>query len=98
MQDSAIEIDLIPTKVYHLGCSEPMPEGNQDHGGIAVAIAVLPSRSHERLDLMLSQVFATAQIAVPRAPRHDCSFFDGRRDQRETRISHGKSPVHCSYC
>ena len=63
VQDRAIEIDLIPAQVHDLGRAQPVPEGDQDHGRIAVPVAVLPRRSHQRLDLLLGQVFAGSQVA-----------------------------------
>jgi hypothetical protein len=35
-----------------------MPESDQDHCGIAMSVAVLPSRGDQRLDLVLGQIFA----------------------------------------
>src|SRR5438094_7794344 len=75
-----------------------MPEGDKDHGGVTMAVAVLPRRSHQRLDLMPSQIFARPQVAVLRPLRNDCSFFGGWGDQPERRICHGNSPVHRPHC
>ena len=98
VQDRAIEIHLIPPQVHCFGGPQPVPEREQDHGGVAVPVTVLPRRCHERLDLVLGQVFARAQVAVLRPPRHDCSFFGGWGDQPERCISHRNSPVHRPHC
>ncbi len=36
----AIEAHLIPTKVADLGRPQPMPEGDQDRGGVPMAVSV----------------------------------------------------------
>src|ERR1700690_515332 len=51
-------------------------------------MSVLGSRRHQRLNLMLGQIFAGSQVRIFGPQRHDCSFFDGWRDQRETGFSH----------
>jgi hypothetical protein len=35
-----VEIDLVPTQVADLGGPKAMPEGDQDHGGVALTVAV----------------------------------------------------------
>src|SRR6516162_7471837 len=40
--DSAVgEIDRIPTQSNHFGCPQAMPVGDQDHRGVAMAVAIL---------------------------------------------------------
>jgi hypothetical protein len=36
-----VEVDLVPTEVDQLGDPEAMPVRDQDHGGVAVAIAIM---------------------------------------------------------
>ena len=57
-----------------------MPEGDQDHCRIVMPVAVLPSRGHQRLDLMLCQIFAGSQLAVLRPPWHNCSVYNAWND------------------
>jgi hypothetical protein len=40
MQDRRSELDLVPTQVAQLGSPQPVPEGDQDHGGVPVTVAV----------------------------------------------------------
>jgi hypothetical protein len=46
-----------------------MSEGDQDHGPVAVAVAVLAGRFPQPLDLVFGQVLALAIFAVRLAPR-----------------------------
>jgi hypothetical protein len=41
-----------------------MAEGHQDHGGVAVPLAVGLDRCHQLLDLGRSEVFAGPQIGI----------------------------------
>ncbi len=83
-----IKIDLIPPKVRQFRGPQPMPEGDKDHGGVTMPVAVLSCRCHQRLDFVLGQVFARAQIAVLRPLRCDCSFSVLGAIKLETRLSH----------
>src|SRR6266446_5004434 len=99
MQCGGSELDLVPAKVHDFGRPQAMPKGDQDHGRIAMSIAVLPSRDHERLDLMLCQVLARAQVAVLRPLRRECSFYDSCDHKLEMRMTHENPPAvqrHCS--
>ena len=87
VQGGTPEIHLIPTQVHGLSRTQAMPESDKDHGGVTMAVPVLPGRSHQRLDLMLSQVFPAAQVGVFPPPRHDCSIFGSWGDQPQARIS-----------
>src|SRR5262245_57288552 len=49
------EIDLLPTEGAQLGRSQSMPEGQQDHGPIAVAISITARRLYQPLDLSLGE-------------------------------------------
>ena len=51
-----------------------MPEGDEDHGGVPMAVPVLPRRGHQRLDFVLGQIFARAQFAVLRPLRLTVRF------------------------
>ena len=43
VQNGAIEIDLIPTKVHRLGGTQPMPKADQDEGGVPVTVSYTES-------------------------------------------------------
>ena len=98
MQGGTPKIDLIPTQVHGLGRAQAMPKGDQNHGGVAMAMAVLPSRRHKLLDLMPSQVFPASQVSVLPPPRHDCSIFGSSLYQPQAGISHLKTPVGADNC
>src|SRR5262249_52130166 len=60
VQGSLSEINLIPTEVAQFGRTQAVPEGNQDHGGVPVAIAVIAYGLDEAFDLLLGQVLPRA--------------------------------------
>jgi hypothetical protein len=61
-------------------------------------VAVLPRRSHERLNLEFGQVFTGAKLTVLRSLRHHCSFLGGWHDQLEMRITHENSLIASRHC
>jgi hypothetical protein len=55
------------TKVADLGRMQPVPEGQKDHGGVAVAITVASRGFHEPLDLIgarCSRVLSSAFLCA----------------------------------
>jgi hypothetical protein len=40
VEDGRAEFDFIPTQVAQFGRSQPVPEGNQDHGGVPMSVPV----------------------------------------------------------
>ena len=50
VQQPVLEVDLIPAKRTQLGDAQPVPAGDQDHGGIAVPVSVLPCDGDQTLD------------------------------------------------
>jgi len=66
MDEAMQKVDLIPGQRAQLGDTQAVPEGDQDHGGIAQAIAApaaLGSR-HETLYLLGGEVFARPNVPV----------------------------------
>ena len=55
MQAGSLELDLLPPQVDELGHAQPVPEGSQDHGGVAMAVPVRLRRREEPLDLGLGR-------------------------------------------
>ena len=49
-----------------------MPEGNQDHGAVALRPAVALGRLDQLADLALGQVFARPDVGVGPPQRCDC--------------------------
>ena len=63
VEDGAVEVDLVPAKVADLGSPQAVPVGQQDHGGVAVTVAVAPGGLDQRLDLVGGQVLPGPQSA-----------------------------------
>jgi hypothetical protein len=52
MQGSrSAELHLRPFQVADLGCPQPVPEGDQDQGGVPVTVATMQGGLHEPLNL-----------------------------------------------
>ena len=62
------EVDGVPAQRDQLGRPQAVPIGDQHHGGVAVAIAVLAGGSDQPIDLGVGQVLARADLGVA-APR-----------------------------
>jgi hypothetical protein len=65
------QVDLLPAKRAQLGGSKPMPEGQQDHGGVPMTRAIAAGRLHQAFDLALGEVYNGPQEASLRLAR-DC--------------------------
>jgi hypothetical protein len=74
VQHRAIEFDLVPAQVADLSSPESVPEGEQDHCGIAVTVAVGLGGLDQGFDLAARQVLAGAKLDVSSTgrcrPRH----------------------------
>ena len=68
------QVDLIPTERAQFRRSKTMPEGQQDHGGVPVPVAIAASRLHQALDLALGEVFAGAVVGVRQPTSGNCSL------------------------
>src|SRR5271170_5224088 len=77
MEATVSQVDLVPAKRTQLGGSQPMPEGQQDHGGVPLTMAIVASRLHQALDFALGEVFAGSIIGVPQPASCHCSVLDG---------------------
>ena len=72
-----VELDLIPLQGGEFGYSEPVGVGEDNHRGIAVAIApTLSGGFDDPINLIWGEVFAGASCFVPDPPRRNCPFFD----------------------
>ena len=63
------EVDGIPAQRDELGRPQAVPIRDQHHGGVAVAMAVLPGGSDQAGDLGVGQVLARADLGVALAAR-----------------------------
>ena len=64
MQAAMGKIDGVPAQRDQLARPQAVPVGDQHHGGVAVAIAVLASCSDQPIDLAIGQVLARADLGV----------------------------------
>ncbi len=91
MQAAMGEVDGVPAQRDELGRPQAVPIRDQHHGGVAVAMAVLPGGSDQAGDLAIGQVLAGADLGIALAPRRalaigNCPNNGGRRHQRQMRI------------
>jgi hypothetical protein len=56
VQDCLTKVGLLPTKIDKFGRAEPVPESNQDHRRVPVALPIVLGRIDEPLDLRRRQV------------------------------------------
>src|SRR4029077_15504795 len=84
MEAAMGKIDGVPAQRDQLARPQAMAVGNQDHGGVAVAIAVLVSCRDSAVDLGVGQVLARAYLGVTAPLRWsslvNCPINGGRRD------------------
>jgi hypothetical protein len=71
------QIDLLPTKRAQFGRSQPVSEGQQNHGGVAVSVAIVAPGLYQPLDLALSEVFPGAVVGIWQPTSRNCSLLGG---------------------
>src|SRR6516225_6679095 len=103
MQAAMGEVDGVPAQRHQLGRPRPVPVGDQHHGGIAVAVAILPASIDQAGNLAISEVLAGADLGVTFAARRvwaiaNCPNNGGCRHQRQMRICHDFSGLFQCYC
>ena len=64
MQGRGVEVDLIRAKVGEFRHTQAVPEGHQDHGGVAMSPAVFPGGLDQPFDLGLGQVFPGPVVRI----------------------------------
>jgi hypothetical protein len=69
------QIDLIPAERTQLGDAQPTAVGDQDHGGIAVPVPVLPCGADQALDFLGGQVLAVAALGLEVLAEAELSHF-----------------------
>jgi hypothetical protein len=72
VQEGTPEVDLLPTKAYHLRSAQGMPKGEQDHESVAPAMPIPTRHLEQALDLVLGQVLAGAEASIRRAAPRQC--------------------------
>ena len=77
-----------------------MPVSHEKHGSIPVAVSIVLCGLDQLFNFGLGQVLSAAKLAVWPAPRGNCSFFNGWRDQLQVRFGYRFRPptiIDCSY-
>ena len=68
------EVDGVPPQRDQLGRPQAVPIGDQHHGGVAVAMAVLPGGSDQAGDLAIGEILAGADLGVAPTARWARTF------------------------
>src|SRR5262249_20012276 len=58
MQSASIKLYVVPLQITGLACSHPMSVSHQDHGCIAMAVAIVLGGFNQTLDLPLGEIAA----------------------------------------
>ena len=74
-----------PSEFAYLGSAKAVPIGDEDHGGISLAVAITFRGLDQLLDLNLGQVLAFSVVGVWTATKANCSLLAGwhRQDEDE---------------
>jgi len=95
------KIDGIPSQGDKLSRPQTVPVGYQDHGGVAMAVAVLPRDADQAVDLVIGEILAGADLGVgtpARGVASDCPINGWWRYQRQMWFCHGFSGLSMGYC
>src|SRR6516164_7921115 len=76
-KSSGFEVHLRPLQVAKLRRSEPVPEGEQDHGRIPMRPSIALASLDELLDLALGEVFSCSDRSVLGPAWRDFPYFGG---------------------
>src|SRR5438552_12046212 len=99
------EIHLVPAQRHQLADPEPMAEGNEDHGRVAIPPAPPLARClHQSIDLGLGEILAWPDLGIllplrRRVPPYNCSDFSvsgGIAHVRQHRRKPSVSVAHCT--
>src|SRR5204862_5999067 len=99
------EIHLVPAQRHQLADPEPMAEGNEDHGGVAIPPAPPLARClHQSIDLGLVEILTWPDLGIllplrRRVPPYNCSDFSvsgGIAHVRQHRRKPSVSITHCT--
>src|SRR3954451_22899419 len=78
VREPVLEVDLIPAERTQLGDAQPMAVSDQDHGGIAVAVPVLPCGGDQALDF-LGSGYSRGRRKARNGPGRNCPILRGWR-------------------
>src|SRR5262249_39145664 len=69
MQPTVTEVEGVPAQRHELARPQPVPIGDQDHGGVAVAVTVVAGGFDQAVDLGVGEIFAGAEVRIAPARR-----------------------------
>ena len=98
MKGGSPELHLSPPKVDQLRRPQAVPVGHKDHRGVSVTVTVAAGGFHEPFDLGFGEMLTSPHVPVWEPPWHNCSFYDGWRDQLEIRLRHTFGPSYILHC
>src|SRR6516165_2029606 len=58
------EVDGVPPQGHKLADSQSVPIGNQDHGGVAMTMAVVASGGDQAVDLGAGQILSGPNVGI----------------------------------
>jgi hypothetical protein len=88
------KVDLLPAQRAQLGRSQSVPEGQEDHGRIPMAVPVSAGGGfHQPLDLSFGEVLAGSIMPIWAATTRNCSLYSGWRSARDDDFI-GKIPLN----
>src|SRR4051812_10683327 len=88
VREPVLEVDLIPAERTQLGDAQPMAVSDQDHGGIAVAVPVLPCGGDQTLDFLGVRLLAGAAQGTRNGPGRNCPILRGWRSGMSRGAAH----------
>src|SRR6516165_1231117 len=77
-QRCGLEINLGPLQITQLAGPETVAIGDEDHGRVAMGLAIALAPFDQPLDLGLGQVFTGAHVGVLGSARRDFPYFGAR--------------------
>jgi hypothetical protein len=77
VEHRAIEINLVPSEIAQLGCSEPLTEGHQDRGRVSMPVPAFLCSFDHGIDLGRRKVFATANLGIRTPSWRNSSIYFG---------------------
>jgi hypothetical protein len=64
VEHRTVEVDLVPTQIADLGRPQTVTVGQQDHGGVAMTVAIALGGLEQRLYLGRRQMFPRSEVRV----------------------------------
>jgi hypothetical protein len=95
VQATVRKIDCVPAQRHQFDHPQPMPIGDQHHGGVAVTAAILRGRLDQAVDLGVGEILARPDLGVAPPTRgltSHCPIYSGWHRQHQMWFCHGFRP------